>query len=254
VRAILTYHSIDDSGSFVSCHPEAFARHVAWLVSNRVTVTTIDGLLALPDDRDAVALTFDDAYVNFGEVAAPRLLDHGLPVTVFVVSQRAGSTNCWDDGPRRLTPRLPLLDWDALGRLHERGVTLGAHSRTHADVSAIGGSTLVDEIAGSGEEIYQRTGSRPTTFAYPFGRLGPASVQLVRQTYQFGVTTDFRALNTAEDAALLPRLDMYYFQQPESLADWGRASFVARITMRRLARGVRRLGSSGIMKRAVRTS
>jgi peptidoglycan/xylan/chitin deacetylase (PgdA/CDA1 family) len=254
MRAILTYHSIDDSGSFVSCHPDAFARHVDWLASGRVTVTTIDQLLAMPPDEDAVALTFDDAYVNFGEVAAPRLLEHGLPVTVFVVSQLAGTTNRWDDGPRRVTPSLPLLDWDALARLHDRGVSLGAHSRTHADVSAIEDSALEDEIVRSGEEIYQRTGGRPAAFAYPFGHLSPASVRMVRRTYRYGVTTEFRVLSTAEDAALLPRLDMYYFQQPDSLAGWGRASFGARIRARQLARRARRLGGSTIITRAMRTS
>jgi peptidoglycan/xylan/chitin deacetylase (PgdA/CDA1 family) len=253
VRAILTYHSIDPSGSPISCHPEVFERHVAWLASGRVQVTTIGGLLALPDDADAVAVTFDDAFANFADAAA-RLLEHGLPVVVFVVSDLAGAANSWDDGPRRTTPRLPLLDWDALARLQERGVTLGAHSRTHADVSAIDGNALRDEIVGSGEAIFERTGSRPTAFAYPFGHLDQASVALVRRTYQHGVTTDFRVLHTAEDAALLPRLDMYYFQRPDSLAGWGRAAFGARIRVRRLARRARRLGGSTIITRAMRTS
>jgi hypothetical protein len=79
-------------------------------------------------------------------------------------------------------------------------------------------------------------------------------VEIVRRTYRHGVTTDFRVLRTAEDVALLPRLDMYYFQQPDSLADWGRPSFDARIRMRHLARRARRFGSSGIMKRVMRTS
>ena len=30
MRAILTYHSIDASGSPISCAPDAFGRHVSW--------------------------------------------------------------------------------------------------------------------------------------------------------------------------------------------------------------------------------
>ena len=42
MRAILTYHSIDESGSPISVDPDAFRRHVRWLASGRVRVTTPD--------------------------------------------------------------------------------------------------------------------------------------------------------------------------------------------------------------------
>ena len=89
MRAILMYHSIDTSGSTVSCHPDAFDRHVRWLSSGRVAVTSIEGLLALPSSMDAVAITFDDGFVNFRDIAAPRLLANGLTSTVFVVSEQS---------------------------------------------------------------------------------------------------------------------------------------------------------------------
>ena len=246
MRAILTYHSIDDSGSPISCHPDAFARHVAWMASGQVRVTTIDELTTLPENDDAIAVTFDDAYVNFEE-AAPRLLDHGLPVTVFVVAGLTGRGNSWDDGPRRTTPPLPLLDWSALGRLQQRGVSVGAHSRTHADLSMLDGARLEDEIAGSADEIEARIGRRPTAFAYPYGRTSSASARAVRKTFRFGCTTEFRALARSDEAALLPRLDMYYFQRPESLSDWGRPSFGARIRIRHMARRVRQLAGPASM-------
>src|SRR5688572_13299743 len=130
MRAILTYHSIDGSGSPISCDSSTFAHHVAWLATGRVRVTTIEELLRLPDDADAVALTFDDGFVNFKDEAARRLLGHGFPVTLFVVAARVGTGNSWDDPPspglrrtssKRQTPSLPLLDWPALIRLQEQG-------------------------------------------------------------------------------------------------------------------------------------
>jgi peptidoglycan/xylan/chitin deacetylase (PgdA/CDA1 family) len=241
MRAILTYHSIDDSGSPISCHPDAFARHVAWMASGRVRVTTIDELTTLPDD--------DDAYVNFEQTAAPRLLDHGLPVTVFVVAGLAGRGNSWDDGPGRTTPALPLLDWPALVRLQQRGVIVGAHSRTHADLSMVDGTQLEDEVAGSADEIESKMGRRPTTFAYPYGRTSSASASAVRKAFRFGCTTEFRALKRVDEAPLLPRLDMYYFQRPDSLTDWGRPSFDARIRVRHMARRVRQLAAASVTGR-----
>ena len=254
MRAILTYHSIDPSGSPISCHPDAFARHVEWMTAGGVAVTTLEGLMSLPEDADAVALTFDDAYVNFEQIAAPRLLDHGLPVTLFVVADRAGSGNIWDDGPRRTTPELPLLGWPALLRLQDRGVTLGAHSRTHADLSVLDGERLEDEVLGSAEAIATRAGRRPEAFAYPYGRTSPGGARAVAKGFRFGCTTEFRALAGADDPALLPRLDMYYFQRPGSLAQWGRATFDARIRMRHLARSVRKMAAGATTRSGVRTS
>lgn len=232
MRAILTYHSIDDSGSPISCHPDVFARHVAWLASGRVRVTTIDGLMQLPASADAVALTFDDGFVNFGEVAAPRLLEHGLPVTVFVVADLAGTANSWDAGPNRISPDLPLLDWPALVRLQERGVTLGAHSLTHRDLTRLNPGALDDEVRGCADRMEERSGRRPTVFAYPYGHRNETSTRAVAQAFRWACTTEFRTLITPTLPPALPRLDMYYFQQARSLDGWGTAPFSARIRVR----------------------
>jgi peptidoglycan/xylan/chitin deacetylase (PgdA/CDA1 family) len=71
MRAILTYHSIDDSGSPISVAPEEFRAHVRWLGSGAVRVVPLAKLVTLPPDDDAVALTFDDAFENFSTIAAP---------------------------------------------------------------------------------------------------------------------------------------------------------------------------------------
>ena len=112
--------------------------------------------------------------MNFGEVAAPRLLEHRLPVTVFVVADLAGTANSWDAGPNRTAPDLPLLDWPALVRLQERGVTLGAHSLTHRDLTRLEPDALDDEVQGCADRMEERSGRRPTVFAYPYGHRNEA--------------------------------------------------------------------------------
>jgi len=66
MRAILTYHSIDESGSVISVSESVFRGHVTWLARSAVRVVSIDTLMHLPADANAVALTFDDGFVNFG--------------------------------------------------------------------------------------------------------------------------------------------------------------------------------------------
>lgn len=244
MRAILTYHSIDASGSPISCHPDAFERHVAWFRSGRVRVTTVPELVTLPPSVDAVAITFDDAFVNFAEVAAPRLLEHGLPVTAFVVADQTGMTNAWDGTPERGIPHLPLLDWSALARLHERGVTIGAHTRTHRDLTQLRPHAVDSEVRGSAEAVHKQIGTRPSVFAYPYGRFDRDTAAVVSRVFPYACTTEFRVLEPEITPAALPRLDMYYFQHPGRLERWGTPGFNRFVAFRRGLRDLRRTATA----------
>lgn len=244
MRAILTYHSIDDSGSPVSCAPDAFERHVRWLGSGRVQVTGIEDLLALPASADAVAITFDDAFANFREVAAPRLFAHGLPSTVFVVTDRVGATNAWRGRPERGIPHLPLLDWDALAGLQEQGVTLGSHGRTHADLTRLGRDAIDDELEGSAEIMERRTAIRPRVFAYPYGRVDARTAAAVGAVFRYACSTEFRTLDAPVAPASLPRIDAYYLQRPGLLESWGTPGFDRFVGRRRRLRRLRRAGDA----------
>lgn len=241
MRAILTYHLIDRSGSPVSCNPEAFDRHVRWLASGRVKVTTIEDLLALPASADALAITFDDGFVNFEDVAAPRLLAHGLSSTVFIVADLVGRTNAWGGSPQRRIPHVPLLDWPALADLGARGVRLGSHSRTHPNLTRLSRHAVEDEVAGSREIIERETGVRPTLFAYPYGCVDETTAAIVAGAFRFACTTEFRTLDARERPARLPRLDAYYLQRPGLLESWGTPAFESFVRRRQRLRRLRRV-------------
>jgi peptidoglycan/xylan/chitin deacetylase (PgdA/CDA1 family) len=238
VRAILTYHSIDGSGSPVSLSPDAFEHHVRWFASGRVRIVSIDELMALPVEADAVALTFDDGFESFAAEAWPRLRAHGLGATLFVVSRHVGGFNDWTTDHRSV-PRLPLLDWEALGRLALEGVRLGAHSRSHPDLTRLSPSAVVEEMEGSADDIRRHTGCTADAFAYPFGRVTPAIAQLAEGRFRWAVTTDLRRLKPADAPMLLPRLDAYYFRRAGRLAAWGTWQFRTFVGVRAAGRRLR---------------
>jgi len=247
MRAVLTYHSLDESGSVISVTPATFRRHVEWLARGTVSVMPVSALAgeltSSETPRSAVALTFDDGFLNFAEHALPLLRDHAMSATVFVVSDHVGRDNRWGGRATDGIPVLPLLDWDTLGTLSEAGVEIGAHTRTHPHLSRLPETQVEDELFGSAEAIERHTGTRPRVFAYPFGDTNALVERVARRAFAVACTTEFRALRARDDAACTPRLDAWYFREGQSLNGWGSTSFRLQLAMRRGARSARRLVS-----------
>jgi peptidoglycan/xylan/chitin deacetylase (PgdA/CDA1 family) len=239
MRAILTYHSVDSSGSVISIDPVVFQRQLTWLARSRVRVVPLEQLTEIGENDDAVALTFDDAFRNFRTAASDLIAELGFPCTLFVPSARAGATNQWDSAADPAVPVLPLLDWDELGTLAERGVTIGAHSRTHPRLDTVPVEQLIDEIVGAADDIEAHIGRRPDVFAYPYGSSNEHVAGITRANYAMACTTELRPLRGGEDRALLPRVDMFYLRHPGQLEAWGTARFRFRLTVRSRARAAR---------------
>jgi len=242
VRGVLTYHSIDPSGSVISVDRDTFARHAAWMAEAPVAVVGLSELLALDGDADALAVSFDDGFANFAAEAWPLLRDHGLPATQFLVADRVGDRNAWEDGGE--IPVLPLMDWDTLGRLASEGLSLGVHGRTHRPLEGLSPAALEDELGGCAARIEERTGARPTTMAYPYGRFDDAAVAAARSAFDVGCTTELRLLAADEDALRLPRLDAYYFRAGDRLRSWGRPTLRRYLAVRGAARRLRGAASA----------
>lgn len=239
MKAIITYHSVDESGSVISIDARTFARHVQWLAASPVRVLPLDELANAPDDEDAVAITFDDGLESFGRVAAPLLLEHGLPVTLFVVSDAVGSTNEWRGRGDAGIPVQRLLDWSALGALASQGISLGAHTATHLNLATAEPEDAEREIVESKSRLARELDHTATTFAYPYGGVTQAARDVVAREFRYGVTTRLATLSTHEHPALLPRLDSYYLRAPGTLESWGTKRFRLRMGFLAGARSVR---------------
>ena len=229
MRAILTYHSIDDSGSVISTPPSVFREHVSWLSQN-ARVLSLKDLLAdeAGDAGDAFAITFDDGFANFGG-AAPWLLDRGLPITLFIVSQQVGGDNRWGGRQDSNVPTLPLLGWADLEQLAGRGISIGAHTRTHPRLTALATGIIQDEIQGSVEDLRERLGIQVPYIAYPYGAVDERVAAVAGSFCAAGVTTRFKALTAGDRPMWLPRLDMYYFRRPGAIERWGTRGFAHRL-------------------------
>ncbi|MCC6406282.1 MAG: polysaccharide deacetylase family protein [Planctomycetes bacterium] len=241
MRGILTYHSVDPSGSAISISEHELRQHIRFFASRRVQIVPLEWLHKVPADRDALAITFDDGFQNFADVAWPLFKHNDLPVTLFVPTERLGGRNDWGGTKHKGIPELPLMSWETVAKLVEHGLTLGSHSRTHPHLETLDDAGIERELAGSADDIEKRTGARPKAFCYPFGTFDERCVAVARKHYEVAVTTELAALPDAAgapDLHRLPRLDAYYWRG-DGLERWGTGSFRRRIAFRALARRVR---------------
>lgn len=236
MRAILTYHSVDPSGSPVSLDPESFRDQMRWLAASDVEVVDVASLLEAPGETDAVALTFDDGYRNFLTEAWPVLRELDLPATLFVVAGRVGEDNRWQGSGDPDVPELELLGWEELGRLAEEGVRLASHGMSHCRLPAAASDRVREELARSRTLIRERTGVDPAGFAYPYGAADTFSRQVAAANYDWACTTEHAPLEGHVAAHALPRLDTYYFRGGRSLEAFGTRRFRWRVRLRRWLR------------------
>ncbi len=240
--AILTYHSIDDSGSVVSIAPKTFADQMRALAEAGFRGISLREALAYREanrrwpEKSAV-LTFDDGFANFYEAAMPEIAKHNFSATVFVISGHVEGRNDWDAPPSGLGSR-QMLNWQQVQELSEQGIEIGGHTRTHPDLRWLSEKELEEEIAGGCADISEQTGLAVENFAYPYGYLNRQAEEVVRRTVRSACTTELRRTKD-EPLHLLPRVDMYYLQSPQQLQSLVTGKLDRYLAVRRWGRVVR---------------
>jgi peptidoglycan/xylan/chitin deacetylase (PgdA/CDA1 family) len=205
--AILTYHSLDDSGSVISMPPERFRRQMEFLASGAVPVAPLDEAFGAPN---RVAITFDDGYRNLLDHAIPLLEKLRLPATIFVVSGYCGGGNNWPSQPCGV-PRLPLMDWKELASLPP-WISIGAHTVTHARLTALPEAERQRELGDCQDQIERHLGRRTRWLAYPYGSCSASVMAAAGKRYDLAVGTSLGFLSSRSRALDLPRIDAYYLR------------------------------------------
>lgn len=214
---ILTYHSLDNSGSPVSVAPATFRRQLARLRGAGYVALPLGealALLARPDEprRRLVALTFDDGYASVREHALPALAPYGWRATVLPVSDYVGRDNVWPSQPS-FVPRAPLLSWEGLAELAGLGWEIAAHTKTHPDLTRLDDDALEAEVVDGAARLEQHLGRPVKTFAYPYGKLNPRVRAAVQRRYDGACSTAMGLANRTSDRYALERVEMWYFSR-----------------------------------------
>ncbi len=237
---ILTYHSVDDGGSVLATPAALFEWQMTHLLERGYrsvpllrAVDSIRQRRPLPER--VFVVTFDDGYESVHAVAAPILESCGFRATLFLVTGRCGRRSDWS-GPgsgRR------LLSWFQVRELHSRGHELGAHSVTHADLTALSSEEADREILSSKRHLGDQVGEEPKLFAHPYGRYNEQVQRLVRREFRGACSARLARASADDDPHELPRIDMFYFSQPARFAAFFAGGQGGYLRMRRMLRGLR---------------
>jgi peptidoglycan/xylan/chitin deacetylase (PgdA/CDA1 family) len=187
--SVLLYHHIGDPKQgtehlALTVTPLKFKRQVRWLRWRGYTAitptqwntwcTTGAGL-----PRKPIMFTFDDAYADIARYAFPVLDRFGFRAVVFVITGQLGGLTSWDG--------LPMMTMEELQHWAAYGFEIGAHTRTHPDLSALADGEAADEIAGSKTDL-SRAGITPLSFAYPYGIFNERIRNSVNGVFQLAFT------------------------------------------------------------------
>jgi len=210
---ILTFHSIDPSGSAISFATDDLRHYLTSLAHQGWRGVTVSDAIARQGEQKVVGICFDDGYRNVLDEALPILRDCGFSATVFAISSRCGKDNQWA-GQAECVPALPLLDWSEIERLASAGWEIGSHGAEHLRLTSVHIDRAAQDVGAAREEIGRQLGNVPTVFAYPYGAWNRELRAVVRESYAAAVSTrlGFVLDEDLRDPTALPRIDAYYLR------------------------------------------
>ena len=212
---ILTFHAIDDRPSVISFRPRVFQRGMARLRENGYRTLGLPELVdhmqqGVPFPECAFAITFDDGYQSVYEQAFPILQRYSFSATVFLTVGAKGN--------RTAAERLPqmegrsMLSWGEIKEMRRCGVTFGAHTLTHPDLTRLPLAQAQAEICGSKEIIENALGEPANCFAYPFGRYDQQCRDVVSRHFLCACSDKLGFVRPSSDPYAVERVDTYYLQ------------------------------------------
>lgn len=202
--SILCYHSISDTDTKY-CIP--LSEMLLQFDKIRATSQFIEakniwsllGKKQISTTLPSVLMTIDDGYKDVLSLL-PYMIKYGIKPLLFVMSHPE-KVNRTELGNQK-----ELLSVSDIKLLMSYGWTIGSHSATHADFSALSHAELAFEIAGSKKALEQKLGSRIDYFAYPKGVYDARILDAVKNAgYKAAFSTEPGCILASSERWHLPR-------------------------------------------------
>ncbi len=205
-----------------------FRRQLMWLRAEGFEFVTVADVMKGALSERSVLVTFDDAYLDTFEIAAPILRELNVPAVVFVPTAFVGQKSSWD------SDALPLMNLPQLQALASGGFEIGLHSHRHQNYATLTAAQVAADVRES-LAVLNEGGVPPVpALAYPYGGR-PRGEQALRamksELAANGVRLAFRIGNRINR---LPLSDVLEVQRLSVRGDCDFSSFQRKIRWGRL--------------------
>lgn len=173
--------------------PVIFRQHIDYLDTNgynTVSLYEIDDALENGSELppNPVVLTFDDGYIDAYTEVFPVLQAHNMTGTFFIITEFADEN-------------LPgYMNWGQIAEMAEAGMSMEAHTKSHATLNERDFDFMVFQVMGSLESLVVYSGQIPRMFAYPVGRYDEDTLRFMESTpVERAVTTQIGTIHTTDN-------------------------------------------------------
>lgn len=206
---IIVYHNINHKHlSQMTISPYEFGNDLDYLRQVGYSTITVDDLIRYQANEESlppkpIMITFDDGYLNTYAFAYPLLREHQMKAVLSVIGKDT------DDFSKIDIKDLSYahMNWDQIAELHNSGVfeiqnhTYNLHhasSKRYGCVKKPGESEedyekmLRADLEQMQERVLEKTGYLPTAFTYPYGKISPESVPVLKKLgFKASLTCDY---------------------------------------------------------------
>jgi peptidoglycan/xylan/chitin deacetylase (PgdA/CDA1 family) len=184
---ILMYHRIAENGPAelapYRVTPSEFARQLMYLQQQGYhTVTVPEAWRQVRESArgapgKAIAITFDDGYQDFADVALPLLHKNGFFATILVPVSLVGRRAEWDAS---LGEAAPIMSWQTIRQMRREGMHIGSHGLQHLRLTQLPEPDVHTEVRLSKQILENEVGTAVDTFSYPFGEVNEMVAEATR--------------------------------------------------------------------------
>lgn len=205
---VFVYHSIDETASSLSLHPDQFQKQIDYLHQHKIRLCSIEEAIfrsgAQTEKQNSVLITFDDAYESIAPYLQ-QISEKGGTAAIFVATDVVGKTNLWDLAKTDI-PQLDIMPIDQLCKLSKSGFDIGAHTCSHPNLPQSSSEQTRRELAGSKSKLEKHLQKSITSLAYPFGAHNKAVRQSASEMgFQIAFTTQLGYIANKQDLLQIPR-------------------------------------------------
>lgn len=240
---ILTFHSLDERPSVISFPPGLFERGMRRLHDSGYRTLNLAALIeylqrGVPFPERSLAITFDDGYQSVYQHAFPILQRYGFSATIFLA--------VGENGNQTPLERLPsmcersMLSWREIEEMHKCGITFGAHTLTHPDLTRLPLAELNSQVYESKAVIEDTLGSEVTCFAYPYGRYDKRCRDVVSRHFVCACSDKLALVHRGSDVLAIERIDVWYLRSERLFNLISARSFPWYVRARNIPRRIRR--------------